>query len=145
MRLRSEVEDDVEDDNHYDHTDAPKEVRAVPRLLWDIRALVELMSDAKLLLRRVRVRKTMKAYYGFGDASGYGFGATIQIGDDLWFEYGQWATEIAEDSSSNWRELANLVNFIERSIGAHDLDGSELFLFTDNQTAESAFWKVQFS
>ena len=83
----------------------------------------------------------MKAYYGFGDASSYGFGTTIQIGEDLWFEYGQWASEIAEESLSNCRELANLVNFIERSVEAHDLDGPELFIFTDNQTAESAFWK----
>jgi hypothetical protein len=34
-----------------------------------------------------------------------------------------------------------LVNFIERAVLAHDLDATELFLFTDNQTAESAFWK----
>jgi hypothetical protein len=35
----------------------------------------------------------MQAYYGFGDASGYGFGATIQIGEDLWFEYGHTTNE----------------------------------------------------
>jgi hypothetical protein len=34
-----------------------------------------------------------------------------------------------------------LVNFIERSLEQHGLAGSELFIFTDNQTAESAFWK----
>jgi hypothetical protein len=60
---------------------------------------------------------------------------------NIWYEYGQWSTEIAEENSSNWRELANLVNFIERSLDRHDLSGSELFIFTDNQTAESAFWK----
>jgi hypothetical protein len=141
MRLRSEADDEVEDESQYDHTDAPKNVTAVPRLNWDIGALAKLMRDEKPLLRRVRMRRAMKAYCGFGDASGYGFGATMQIGDDLWFEYGQWSSEIAEDSSSNWRELANLVNFIERSVEAHNLDGIELFIFTDNQTAESAFWK----
>jgi hypothetical protein len=33
------------------------------------------------------------------------------------------------------------VNFIERSVIQHGLAGSELFIFTDNQTAESTFWK----
>jgi hypothetical protein len=142
MRLRSEAEDVLDDKNLYDHMDAPTMVKAVPRLAWDRRVLAELMSNDKPLLRRIRVKRAMKAYYaGFGDALGYGFGATIQIGKDLWYEYGQWASEIAEESSSNWRELANLVNFIERSVEAHDLNGSKLFIFTDNQTAESAFWK----
>jgi hypothetical protein len=131
----------LEEEDLYDHTDAPETVKAVPRFAWDRRALAEVLSDEKPLLQRVQVNRAMEAYYGFGDASGYGFGATIQIAEDLWFEYGQWASEIAEESSSNWKELANLVNFIERSVKAHELDGSELFIFTDNQTAKSAFWK----
>jgi hypothetical protein len=141
MRLQSEGEEEMDDENLCDHTDAPATVKAVPWLAWDRRALAELMSDEKPLLRRIRVKRAMKAYYGFGNASGYGFGATIQIGENLWYEYGQWASKIAEESSSNWRELANLVNFIERTVDTHDVDGSELFIFTDNQTAESAFWK----
>jgi hypothetical protein len=141
MRFRTEAEEEMDDENHYDHTNAPATVKAVPRLAWDRRALAELMSDEIPLLSRIRVKRAMKAYYGFGDASGYGFGATIQIGENLWYEYSQWASEIAEESSSNWRELANLVNFIERTVDTHDLDGSEVFIFTNNQTAESAFWK----
>jgi hypothetical protein len=141
MRLRADATDELENDDYYDHYDAPVTVKAVPRFVWDIKALAELMSGDQPLLRRVRVRRSMKAYYGFGGASGYGSGATIQIGEDLWFEYGQWVSEIAEESSLNWRELANLVNFIERAVLAHDLDGTELFMFTDNQTAELAFWK----
>ena len=89
---------------------------------------------------QVRARKTVKAYYGFGDASGARFGATIMI-DAVEFEYGQWSKEITESSSSNWRELKNLVVFITRAVHRHDLAGSELFIFTDNSTAEAAFWK----
>jgi hypothetical protein len=130
-----------EEDPQEDYPDAPERVISAPRLLSDVGALLELMKEEKPLVRQVRVRKHLKAYYGFGDASGYGFGATLQIAANIWYEYGQWSTEISEGSSSNWRELANLVNFLERAVVAHGLSGSELFIFTDNQTAESAFWK----
>jgi hypothetical protein len=124
-----------------DYPEAPVRVKAAPRLKWDIGALRSLMSSSEPLLRRIQVKKSLKAYYGFGDASGYAFGGSIQVGDNLWYEYGQWSTQVAEENSSNWRELANLVNFIERSIKQHALAGSKMFIFTDKQTAESAFWK----
>jgi hypothetical protein len=106
-----------------------------------IDALRTLMSSEKPLLRQVRCKKSLKVYYGFSDASGYAFGGSIQVADNIWYEYGQWSTQISEENSSNWRELANLVNVIERSVIQHGLAGPELFVFTDNQTAESAFWK----
>jgi hypothetical protein len=71
MRLWSAEEDDLEEDDPYDHTDAPEKVGAVLRFAWDRDALEELMSADEPLLRRIQVRHTMKAYYGFGDASGY--------------------------------------------------------------------------
>ena len=81
------------------------------------------------------------AFYGFGDASGSGFGATIQIGDQIHYEYGQWCSEVTELKSSNWRELNNLVEALERLVVEHDMRGSEIFIFTDNSTAEAAYWK----
>jgi hypothetical protein len=69
------------------------------------------------------------------------FGATIQIKDKIWYEYGQWCSEIVEESSSNWREFTNLVAFLEGTIEKHGLGGSEVFIFTDNSTSEAAFWK----
>lgn len=57
------------------------------------------------------------------------------------FRYGQWSEEISEGSSSNWRELNNLIETLEEWEKAGKLDGVELFLFTDNMTAEAAFWK----
>jgi hypothetical protein len=116
-------------------------VVAVPRLGDDIRALMKLISMEKPVLRRVQCKKTSKAYYGFGDASGLAFGATIQIGDEIWYEYGQWSSEVTEERSSNWREFTNLVEFLERSVRRHGLQGSEIFIFTDNSTSEAAFWK----
>jgi hypothetical protein len=67
--------------------------------------------------------------------------ATIQIDGHIHYEYGQWCAEITEKKSSNWRELNNLVEAIVRMVVEHRLRGSEIFIFTDNSTAEAAFWK----
>jgi hypothetical protein len=142
MRLWSNAADEFEgEDNEGDEPVAPEEVRAVPQLGDDIRALQSLMASDRPVVRRVRCRKASKAYYGFGDASGLAFGATIQIGDQIWYEYGHWSSEVVEDKSSNWREFTNLVEFLEDAILRHKLAESEIFIFTDNSTSESAFWR----
>jgi hypothetical protein len=87
------------------------------------------------------VKATAKVYYGFGDASGCSFGATIQIGDEIVYGYGQWSLEVTKTKSSNWQELNNLVEALEQVVKMHDLEGSEIFIFTDNTTTEAAFWK----
>jgi hypothetical protein len=61
--------------------DVPLTVKAVPCLTHDIVALLCLLEPTKPPLKRVQAKATAKVYYGFGDASGCGFGATIQIGD----------------------------------------------------------------
>ena len=120
---------------------APVEVKAVPRLESDIEALQVLTKSREPPLRRVRCRKTTLAYYGFADASGRGFGATFQIGNEIFYEYGQWSSEVSEKRSSNWRELDNLVETMEGFAFDNQLAGCEVFLFTDNSTAEHAFSK----
>jgi hypothetical protein len=119
----------------------PPTVVGVPRLGDDMQALLSLMDSDLPMLRQVRCKKTSKAYYGFGDASGLAFGATLQIKDKIWYEYGQWCSEAVEERSSNWREFANLVAFLEGAIDEHGLGGLEIFIFTDNSTSEAAFWK----
>ena len=47
----------------------------------------------------------------------------------------------AEDASSNYRELRNLVETVEKEATSGSLDGNELWIFTDNSTAESCFVK----
>ena len=130
-------------ESHLAHNDpeAPEFVTAAPRFLHDIIAMQALTRGDTPTLRRVRCSKTGHAFYGFYDASGRGFGATLQIGDTLLYEYGQWSSEVSEESSSNWRELGNLVMSIENQVREHDLRDCELYLFTDNTTAEAAFWK----
>jgi hypothetical protein len=45
------------------------------------------------------------------------------------------------EESSNFREFKNLVESIENFVKSGELEGHELFMFTDNSTAESAFFK----
>jgi len=80
------------------------------------------------------------AFYGFGDASGSGFGSTLVINSEIVFCHGQWVEEI-EKESSNYRELTNLVFAIEEAYAAGLLSDGALFMFTDNTTAEAAFYK----
>jgi hypothetical protein len=129
-----------EADGEEDET-VPHEVLAVPRLKSDMQTLLSLMSADKPVLRQTRCPKTSKAYYGFGDASGLGFGATIQVGDSIWYEYEQWTKEVVEERSSNWQEFTNLVEFLESAVREHKLEGLEIFIFTDNLTSEAASWK----
>lgn len=125
----------------YDSCKGPLTVEAVPRLAYDIEALTTLTCGPLPLLRRVRGQRIGRVLYGFGDASKSAFGATIQIEGRIQYEYGQWSSEIVETKSSNWRELSNLVFSLCGLAEDGTLRGYELFMFTDNTTAEAAFWK----
>ena len=87
--------------------------------------------------RLVRATKSCGVIYGFGDASGTGFGSSISIGGKLEWKSGQWNVSIKEESS-NYRELLNLVVALEEATSKGKLDSCEIFMFTDNSTAESA-------
>jgi hypothetical protein len=58
----------------------------------------------------------------------------------LIYKVGVWGADV-ESESSNYRELANLVEDTETEAKSGSLQDTELFLFTDNSTAESAFYK----
>jgi hypothetical protein len=75
----------------------------------------------------------------WNDALGCGFGATIQIGDKIVYEYRQRTTEVTGTKLSNWQELNNLGETLERVVVSHNLQGSEIFISTDNTTAEATF------
>ena len=130
--------------NKYSHKnvnmsyDYPKTVKPVTRLKSDMKALKKLteMESPPVLL--IHTDKIFVARYIFGDASGRGFGVTSSEGDTLSVEFGTWVEEAA-DLSSNFRELNNFVLKLEREAERGNLNGAELFLFTDNSTAEAAF------
>ena len=126
--------------NHvpFNSHDYPDSLKPVPRLKDDLAALKSLTesSDPPVLL--IHTKKIFIARYLFGDASASGFGVTSSEDQKLSVEFGTW-TEIGSESSSNYREFANFVLKLEREAEKGNLDGAELFLFTDNATTESAF------
>jgi hypothetical protein len=118
----------------------PSRVKPVPRLACDIEALLQLTSGPLPIKRSVRPTSTTVALYGFADASGHGFGSTLVINGTVHFRHGQWSSSY-DDSTSNFRELDNLITAIEEAAMSGLLANCELFMFTDNSTAESAFYK----
>ena len=127
--------------------DAPVQVTAVKGLVEDIRALDQLFSSTTPTKRLVRGKKVMRVVYGFGDASGSGFGGTWtskQAEDSdapaIKYRFGLWGSDM-DKSSSNDRELRNLTDMLEKMEADLDLEGAEIFIFTDNSTAERAFFK----
>jgi hypothetical protein len=119
----------------------PDYILPVSHLKGDLLSLQHLMSSSIPPLRMLRSCHISVAVYGFMDASGVGFGSTIALPDGYTlFRHGFWGRDV-DDESSNFRELCNLVNTIEEGVLAGELVGTKLFIFTDNSTAEGAFYK----
>jgi hypothetical protein len=141
IRLKEEWLDENEDATLGD-VSAPLFVLPVPRLEGDLRVLEELTAVNDPPQRPVRPKKCAVAHYGFGDASGAGFGMAVwdpEGGTDA--QYGLW-TELISSKPSNYREALNIVSKLEQMVESGDLhDGVELFLFTDNFTTESVFYR----
>ena len=81
--------------------------------------------------------------YGFGDASGTGFGSSWMGGSkDIGYTVGVLEMDKGEEYS-NFKELSNLVNTLEGMREDNgDIGGTEIFLFTYNSVAEGAIFKV---
>jgi len=143
---RGEVGDlDWEDCNDMgvqnDARSPPEYVEVVPRLISDIASLTHIMQAECPPRRLVRSLRIAVAIYGFGDASGAGFGSSFVTPDGgVHFRHGLWGSD-AEGQSSNYRELQNLVETIEEGMASGLLAGSEVFIFTDNKMAEGAYYK----
>lgn len=120
---------------------APPHVFPVPRLHDDIECLLSLFESENPKVRFIRSKFVTVVLYGFGDASGEGFGATIQDKTSgVRMRYGIWGRD-RNTLTLNYRELANLVETIELEAEQGLLSGTELFIFTDNSVAESCFYK----
>ena len=130
---------ELEFDFSYD-SQAPSTVSPVTRLRDDIQALLKLTNSEKPPTRLIRSKRIIHAKYGFGDASGGGFGASIEAKKGLWYRHGIWGADV-DGESSNYRELRNLVDSLEKLAALGEVEDSELFLFTDNTVAEAAFYR----
>jgi len=120
---------------------APARVTPAPRLRQDMQALHALFSHPTPPIRYLRPRRARIALYGFVDASGSGFGGSYTAQDGrLLYRHGIWGRD-ADHVSSNYKELRNLVDTVEEGTQSGELHHSELFIFTDNSTAEGAYYK----
>ena len=78
--------------------------------------------------------------YGFGGTPGAEFGSSWKTGESIKYQYGLWGSDL-DKSSSDFRELKNLVDMMLHMEKEGESKGEEIFLFTDNSTAEKAFSK----
>lgn len=120
-------------------TEPPTLVRAVPRFVDDLKVLASFLQPDDAPWRFVRGGRVLVVKYGFGDAAKSGFGASFESANGLWFRVGVWGSD-EELNTSNFRELCNLVESLERLAASEGIAGFEIFLFTDNSTAEAAFY-----
>ena len=118
--------------------DYPEKVRLVPQLLFDLKALYVLTESEYPPVLLMQTKRVYVVRYLFGDASRSGFEMTILTGDQIAVEFGTW-TEAGSIKSSNYREFANLVMKLEYEAPKGQLDGADIFLFTDNSTTECVF------
>ena len=120
-----------------DNGEAPKMVRAKSLMKEHLHVLVDMFTSEEPVLRLVRGSAILEALYIFGDASGLGFGSSwLSEEKEIKYRFGVWGLE-SEKTTSNYRELRNLVETLERSGMDGELKGKEIFVFTDNSTAES--------
>jgi len=122
-------------------TAAPEYVHPATRLADDVQCLLTLFAAGTAPTRPARCTKWKVAIYGFVDASLAGHGSSFSLPDGmLLFRHGLWGRD-TDSLSSNFRELCNLVESVEEAVQLGELSGSELFIFTDNTTAEGRYYR----
>lgn len=118
---------------------APETVMPAPRLRSDINALMVLTEPTEPLLRLVWSNKVFVALHSGGDASGSGFGGAIMTSEGTHVRHGIWTYDVQQESL-NFQELNNLVTHVEETAAQGHLRLVEMFLYTDNSTAEAAYY-----
>jgi len=132
-------EPDDEDPSWLPLSAPPTHVHPAPRLRQDLEALQHMFQGDTPAVRYLRATRTGYATYGFGDALGAGFGCAFTTpSQTTWFSFGSWGRD-AEGSSSNYKELRNLTESIELGVQVGTLINTELFIFTNNMTADRAY------
>ena len=116
---------------------APVFVEAVPLMREHLSVLMDMFVEPEPALKLVRGKESIQIIYSFGDVSGEGFDNTDwEKEEGVDYRFGIWGLEGA-DSTSNWRESKNLACHLESKGARGELIGKEIFIFTDNTTAES--------
>jgi len=81
----------------------------------------------------VRSTSVFHLLYGFANASGKGFGSTIQSSNGIRYRIGL--------NPSNWKEFENSLNALVTEGELGNLNNSIVFLNTDNSTVERCVYK----
>jgi hypothetical protein len=119
----------------------PTDLEPAPRLASDVKCLLHLLDSPTPPTRMIRCTQRLVVIYGFVDASAAGFGGSFSLPDgSILFRHGLWGRD-ADSETSNFRELCNLVESIEDGVNCGELADSELFILTDNTTAEGCYYK----
>jgi hypothetical protein len=116
----------------------PEEVIPVSRFWDDVFALKELLSSKKPPLVTIRVNSVY--VYGFGDASGKGFGSTMLSSRGIKYRIGLLGAD-DEEESSNWKEFENQEEALVQEAEDGNLANSMVFFYTDNSIVESCLYK----
>ena len=124
-----------ENGNIIEDLQASADVLPVMRLKEYVFALESLLEGEIAKRIKSRLSKSVWVSYGIGDASGNVYGAAVYLKIMLSYRYGQWFSEISEQFS-NYRELGNSVDTIEKLYHEDHLKNYELVLFTDNLVAD---------
>ena len=124
----------------YRYEDHPVEVTPIPRFVRSIKALASFFLGESPPLVKVRSSRVSLIVYGFADASGGGFGATIDDGQNIRYRIGTWGSD-SDNESSNWREFTNIVETLEEEAEAKKLNDSVIIMATDNSTVEGCFYR----
>ena len=120
--------------------EAPKLVQAVPRFKKDLEAMIVFFTPIEPPEVIASVSRVLYVIYGFGDASGTGFGSSLQTNSGLSYRVGVWLGE-EENESSNFKEFKNVVESLEDEGEAERLGNCKVFFCTDNSTVEAAIHK----
>jgi hypothetical protein len=88
----------------------------------------------------LRSKAIYSVKYGFGDASGLGFGSTFALNEAILYIIGVWQGDQGNESS-NWREFTNVLESLEEEAASGRLEDSMVFFFTENKTVEAALYK----
>ena len=120
-------------------SDALDDVKPVPCLSWDLSALEILFSEDLPPQQLVRGQLIHAVKYAFGDASKAGFRSSWVNAGGVKYCFGTWGRDM-DKGSSNLQELKNLIDTLKAMALLGELEGAEIFIFTDNSTAEAAFF-----
>lgn len=120
----------------YRYGDHPLSIKPNQRFIQSVAALKQFLSPVHPPTIPDRCSKVSMIVYGFADTSGTGFGSTFDDGVSTKYRVDIWGRD-SEAESSNWRELSNIVDTLEKEAITRDLRGSVMIMVTDNATAES--------